>query len=467
MSDIDTAPPVPKRAMVVFAHPDDPDFSIAGTAAVWSDAGAEVVYVLVTNGNSGSHEEGMTKERLADLRQTEQRAAARVCGVNDVVFLGYDDGTVQPTLALRKDLVKVIRQYHPDVVVCGDPIAFFYGNSYINHPDHRAVATATLEAVFPTAAMPLVYPDLLAEGYAPFRVREVWVTDSSKSDTYVDISHTIQRKIAALREHHSQLEGWDPTEMVTRWAKDSGEKAGLPLAEAFRRMILVTEEDTQPVKPAVGVPDMGHEDSTVAEAAPDDRIAAHDEVLQTSYGEVNLAHCHPMLREEIAALGNADPFISQRQTASRIRQAVAGLDDEALHWRPAPGDWTIAETIAHLVQTEIVYGYRYRAIVANPYNPIAGYDQEAWASELPEAQRAPGELLADLDALKRINVAFLERLTSVQRARWGVHAERGPESVAALIGAIAGHDILHERQIVGVVAARRQATGTGDKPAAG
>lgn len=454
MSHLNTAPPIPRRALVVFAHPDDPDFSIAGTAAVWSDAGAQVIYVLVTNGNSGSHVEGMTKERLAEIRQAEQRAAARVCGVEDVVFLGYDDGTVQPTLDLRKDLVKVIRQYQPDVVVCGDPTAFFYGNSYINHPDHRAVATATLEAVFPTAAMPLVYPDLLAAGYAPFRVREVWVTDSSKSDTYVDVSHTIQRKIAALRAHHSQLEEWDPTEMVTRWAQESGEKAGLPLAEAFRRMILVAEEESQPVKPAVGVPDMGHEDATAAEAAPDDRAAANDQIMQTHYGEVNLAHCHPMLRDEIAVLGDADPFVSQRQSASRIRRLIAGLDDEALHWRPAPGEWTIAETLAHLVQTEIVYAYRYRAIVANPYNPIPGYDQEAWASELPEAQRAPAELLTELDALKTINVTYLERLTPAQRARWGVHAERGPESVAALIGAIAGHDILHERQIAEVVRRR-------------
>lgn len=454
MSHINTTPPIPKRALVVFAHPDDPDFSIAGTAAVWSDAGAEVIYVLVTNGNSGSHEDGMTKERLAEIRQTEQRAAAGVCGVHEVVFLGYDDGTVQPTLALRKDLVKVIRQYQPDVVVCGDPIAFFYGSNYINHPDHRAVATATLEAVFPTAAMPLVYPDLLEAGYAPFRVREVWVTDSSKSDTCVDISHMIQRKIAALREHRSQLEGWDPTEMVTSWAKESGEKAGVPLAEAFRRMILVAEDDTQPVKPAVGVPDGGHEEATAAEAGPDDRVAAHDEIMHTHYGEVNLAHCHPMLREEIAVLGDTDPFVSQRQSAGRIRQLIDGLDDEALHWRSGPGEWTIAETLAHLVQTEIVYGYRYRTIVANPYSPIPGYDQEAWASELPEAQRAPTELLADLDALKRINVTFLERLTPAQRARWGVHAERGPESVAALIGAIAGHDILHERQIGEVVRVR-------------
>lgn len=447
MSDINTAPPIPQRAMLVFAHPDDPDFSAAGTAAVWSDAGADVVYVLVTNGNSGSHESGMTKARLAEIRQTEQRAAAGVCGVKEVVFLGYDDGTVQPTLQLRKDLVRVIRQYQPDVIICGDPSAFFYGSNYINHPDHRAVATAALEAVFPTAAMPLVYPDLLEAGYAPFRVREVWVTDSSKSDTYVDISRTIARKIAALREHHSQLDGWDPTEMVTRWAQEAGEKAGLPLAEAYRRMILVTEDDTQPVRPAVGTPDEGPADTTTAAVDATDGATTPAGILHTSYGDVDLAHCHPTLRAEIAVLGDADPFASQRQAADRIRQLIVGLDDEALHRRPGPGEWTIVETLAHLVQTEIVYAYRYRAIVATPYQAIPGYDQEAWAGTLPDARRSPNDLLAELDTLKQINVTFLESLSPAQRACWGVHAERGPESVAALIGAIAGHDLLHERQI--------------------
>jgi len=438
MNQMDTKPPVPKRALVIYAHPDDPDFSVGGTAAAWSQAGAEVIYVLITSGNSGSHVEGMTKARLAALREDEQRAAARECGVNEVVFLGYDDGTLQPTLDLRKDLVRVMRQYRPDVVVCGDPAAFFYGNFYINHPDHRAAAVATVEAVFPTVSMPLAFPDLLAAGYEPHRVREVWVTDSSKSDTLVDISATLMSKVAALRQHKSQMEDWDPTEMVTAWAKEAGEKGGLPLAEAFRRMILVRDEDTQPIKPAVGVPASDEE----AEAAPPTAT-----MLQTSYGEVNLAHCAPMLRDEIALLGQADPFASQRQLAARLRTILAGLEDAALHWRPALAEWSVNEVLAHLVQTEIVYGYRYRAIVANPEGPITGFDQEAWARELPEANQATEALLTAIDALKQVNVALLQGLSLEQRARWGLHSERGPESVAALIGAIAGHDLIHEAQI--------------------
>ena len=253
MSQMDTNPPIPTRAMVVYAHPDDPDFSIGGTAAAWSQAGAEVIYVLITSGNSGSHVEGMTKEHLAAIREEEQRAAARECGVHEVVFLRYDDGTLQPTLGLRKDLVRVMRKYRPDTVVCGDPVAFFYGNFNINHPDHRAAAVATLEAVFPAVSMPLAFPDLLAEGYEAHSVREVWVTDSTLKDTMVDISGTLANKIAALRQHKSQVEGWDPTEMVTAWAREEGEKTGLVAAEGFRRMILGREEKP-PVSPAVGTP---------------------------------------------------------------------------------------------------------------------------------------------------------------------------------------------------------------------
>ncbi len=253
MSSIDTNPPIPTRPLVVYAHPDDPDFSVGGSAAVWSQAGAQVIYVLITSGNSGSHEEGMTKERLAALREEEQRAAAHECGVEQVVFLRYDDGALQPTLQLRKELVRVMRQYRPDVVVCGDPTAFFYGNYYINHPDHRAAAIATLEAVFPAVSMPLAYPDLAEQGFPAHRVREVWVTDSNITDTLVDISAALPRKAAALRQHKSQVQDWDPLPMITEWAKEAGEKGGLAAAEGFRRMILVRDEQP-PVSPAVGTP---------------------------------------------------------------------------------------------------------------------------------------------------------------------------------------------------------------------
>ncbi|MSP13921.1 MAG: PIG-L family deacetylase [Chloroflexi bacterium] len=228
--------------MVVFAHPDDPDFSVAGTVAVWTQAGSEVVYVLCTSGNVGSHEPGMTRERIAALREVEQRAAAAAVGVKEVIFLHHDDGTLQPTLELRRELVREMRRFRPNVLVCGDPVAFLYGDSYINHPDHRAAAQAALEAVFPAVSMPLVFPDLLQEGFEPHRVNEVWVTDSTTTNTYVDISQVVDRKIAALRCHTSQMENWDPTEMVKKWATETGQEVGLPMAEGYRRMILAREE---------------------------------------------------------------------------------------------------------------------------------------------------------------------------------------------------------------------------------
>jgi hypothetical protein len=185
-------------------------------------------------------------------------------------------------------------------------------------------------------------------------------------------------------------------------------------------------------------------------------------LLETSYGPVDLAHCPAVLLEEIALLGDAEPFASHRGCPDRIRSLVAGFEPEALRWRPAPGEWSVVEVVAHLVQTELVYGYRYRRIVSEPGEPIRGYDQELWIDALPDAEQPIDELLAQLAGLKALNTAFLERLTAEERARWGLHSERGPESVAALIGAMAGHDLLHERQIAdNLVAWRERAPGPG------
>ncbi|MFC2023843.1 PIG-L deacetylase family protein, partial [Chloroflexota bacterium] len=130
--------PVPESAMVIVAHPDDAEFTVAGTVAAWVEAGCQVTYVVCTDGNAGSHEPGMTREKLAEIRRAEQRAACGALGVGEVVFLGYDDGQLVPSLELRRDLVRVIRKYKPEVVITGDPTRLFSGNGYINHPDHRA-----------------------------------------------------------------------------------------------------------------------------------------------------------------------------------------------------------------------------------------------------------------------------------------------------------------------------------------
>lgn len=239
---------VPQTAMFIYAHPDDIEFGVAGTAACWARAGARVIYVVITDGNVGSHEAGMTAERLAQIRREEQTAAGEVAGA-ECVFLGYHDGFLQPTLELRKQLVRLIREYKPDAVVCGDPTNFFPTENYINHPDHRAAATAALDAVFPAAEMTLLYPDLAAEGLVGHKVSYVFVTFGERANYYVDITDTIDLKIEALSRHSSQLGEWDPAPMIREWAAETGKKVGFAYAEAFYRITLKTVEppaDPQP-----------------------------------------------------------------------------------------------------------------------------------------------------------------------------------------------------------------------------
>lgn len=243
MAQINAEPTPPQRAMVIAAHPDDIEFVVAGTVAKWVQAGTRARYVLVTSGDAGSHQPDITREELARIREAEQRAAARVVGVDEVVFLGYRDGEVEPTLGLRRDLVREIRRFQPDTVICFDPTQLFLGDEYINHPDHRAAAQAAIDAVAPAAAMPLVFAELRQEGLEPHRVKEVLVASNSDPNTWIDISDTIELKVEALRQHASQFpDGWDPGEMIREWATESGKQGGVSYAEVFRRIVLVRED---------------------------------------------------------------------------------------------------------------------------------------------------------------------------------------------------------------------------------
>ncbi len=221
---------IPESAMVIVAHPDDAEFTMAGTVAAWTRAGCRVTYVVCTDGNAGSHEPGMTRERLAEIRRAEQRAACEILGVGDVVFLGHDDGLLQPTLDLRRELVRAIRQYKPEVVLTSDPTRFFSGDRYINHPDHRAAAQAGIDAVAPAAGLPLLWP----EAGPPHQVRQVYVRGNDQPDLWIDITDTMELKIAALKEHKSQMGDWDPTEWVKSWNAKVGEEKGLAFAENYR-----------------------------------------------------------------------------------------------------------------------------------------------------------------------------------------------------------------------------------------
>jgi LmbE family N-acetylglucosaminyl deacetylase len=236
---------IPGIAMSIQAHPDDQEFTIAGTLARWVQRGCQVISVIVTSGDAGSNEPSRGpdyKPILAHLREDEQIAANLVLGIRETAFLHYPDGELQATLGLRKDLTRLIRQYKPDLVVTGDPTRVFPGPDYVNHPDHRAAAEAAVYATFPSSGTRLIFTDLLDQGYEPHNVKKLYLQGAEKPDVRVDISGTINLKIAALKKHASQLGDWDPTDMIQEWAADTGKEAGLPSAEAFKVMTLLEDK---------------------------------------------------------------------------------------------------------------------------------------------------------------------------------------------------------------------------------
>jgi LmbE family N-acetylglucosaminyl deacetylase len=257
---------IPERAMVIMAHPDDPEFSCSGTIARWTANGAEVCYVLVTSGDVGIASPGMTREKAIEIREREQRAAAKACGVDEVVFLRERDGMVVATLELRKRLVREIRRFRPEVVICGDPTVVWAGSNYINHPDHRAVATAAVDAIFPAAGQPNLFEEIQEEhGFLAHKPRKVMVsTWEGDPDLFVNISDSIDRKIAALREHKSQMKDWDPEKMVREWAAERAKGKEMAYAEAFKVITLETDEEWEKWKGDV----MGRENGAAIEAPP-------------------------------------------------------------------------------------------------------------------------------------------------------------------------------------------------------
>jgi LmbE family N-acetylglucosaminyl deacetylase len=226
------------RVLVITAHPDDVDFGAAGTIAQWTEAGLAVSYCIVTNGEAGGSDPSVTRTEMAALRQAEQTAAAKQVGVSDLHFLGYPDGRVEATIGLRRDLARVIRLLRPDRVVCPSPERN-YARTGASHPDHRAVGASALDAVYPDSRNPFAFTELLAdEKLEPWTVREVWISGSPTPTTYVDITDTFPRKVAALRSHVSQISDPDGLEEFLRgWLSRAAAQAGLPegrLAEAFQ-----------------------------------------------------------------------------------------------------------------------------------------------------------------------------------------------------------------------------------------
>jgi LmbE family N-acetylglucosaminyl deacetylase len=225
-----------ERVLCVLAHPDDVDFGSAGSVAAWTAAGTEVTYCIVTDGDAGGFDE-TPREQMPVLRRAEQKAAAATVGVTDVRFLGYPDGRLEPTLELRRDISRVIRQVRPNRVLTSSPERF-WERIGASHPDHMIVGESTLRAVYPDARNPFAFPELLEEeGLDAWTVSEVWLGASPRADHAVDVTEVLDRKLAALRchvtqvSHHPDIDGF-----VTAWMAETAKRFGLAagrLAEAF------------------------------------------------------------------------------------------------------------------------------------------------------------------------------------------------------------------------------------------
>ena len=224
-------------ALIISAHPDDPDFSAAGTLARLVEGGAKVTVVICTDGSEGGEDPSVPDAELTRLRYAEQCAASKELGIDDVVFLGHPDGRLEPTLEFRKEITALIRRHRPELVLTHVPVIDIDMPIGGYHPDHIAVGQATLAAVYPASRNPRAFRELLDDGLEAWRVKEVWIPTWNKSDFWVDIGSTVDRKLAALRRHESQVKNWPDWEKNFRdRMKQMGEKSGYEYAEAFKRI---------------------------------------------------------------------------------------------------------------------------------------------------------------------------------------------------------------------------------------
>ena len=224
-----------QRAMVVVAHPDDAEWGCAGTVAKWCAEGWEVVYVLCTDGSKGSEDPKMTSGRLVEIRKQEQLNAGKVLGLKDIVFLGYEDSMLEPTLELRRDIAREIRRHRPDVLICMNPVRSVDGEGYLGHPDHFASGEAALSAVFPSSRDRLTFTELLREGLEPHKVKEVWMMfHGDTADKFVDVSAYMDTAVDALKQHQTQVSEEDAEVGMRQWRNSTGQKVGFEFAEAFK-----------------------------------------------------------------------------------------------------------------------------------------------------------------------------------------------------------------------------------------
>jgi LmbE family N-acetylglucosaminyl deacetylase len=238
--------------MVIVAHPDDADFGPAATAARWISEGSKGWLVCCTSGDAGGEDPDIDPLELAAVREREQQAAADIIGYEGISFLHQPDGALANDLALREQLVREIRTFRPDAVLCTDPEALFYGNEGVNHTDHRAAGIAAVDAVYPAARNPMAFPWLARAGLAKHNVRRIYLFWSNEPTARVDVTGTLEKKIAALQAHASQLQEPDK---IDRWVRESaaerGKFIGVEYAEAFR--VVVVDEDADEGPPSTDV----------------------------------------------------------------------------------------------------------------------------------------------------------------------------------------------------------------------
>jgi len=231
-----------ERVLVVAAHPDDPEFGFGASIAKLADEGAEVYYCICTDGSQGGEDPSVPDERLSATRYEEQRAAAEVLGVRDVVFLGFRDGYLAANVELRRAITREIRRVKPDLVMTHAPLRATSIPIGASHPDHLAVGEATLAAVYPDARNPRAYSELLAQGFEPHKVKEVWLPGFDGADVFIDATPYMERKIQAIMCHVSQfadrpgMDDGGPGKWIRERMKQVGERAGYDYAEGFKRL---------------------------------------------------------------------------------------------------------------------------------------------------------------------------------------------------------------------------------------
>jgi len=225
-----------KEILIILAHPDDPEFFLGATIARWVKAGHRVRYVLLTKGDKGAENDHQTQDEICRIRVEEQKNASEFLGVSSVDFLDYEDGSLIPDLAMRREVVRWIRKYKPDILVSCDPTNVFPSEHYINHPDHRNAGQVVMDAVFPAAGNPYFFPELLQEGLDPHEVDEVWMSLTHQPNVTLDVSEHWEDRIEALKRHRSQIGDPEMFEkmMLERLAED--DKAELQYEEQFRRI---------------------------------------------------------------------------------------------------------------------------------------------------------------------------------------------------------------------------------------